>query len=375
MMMIPRLFELLQAEIPSWLEVLAASTSIEDSQFVHPETNLTPLHLAVMTKDWKNNDSRLAVIRSLLQSDLTATEVCCYERGFTPLMHACLVVQGLDLKNLEHDVPVVKILMEYNPKAFRIRSPAGHSALDLHIISMSRWQQDVSSMRSSSFDIPSNGEKTTKSTPVLNALVEHDLGIALMTSLDLLIKCNTLEVMEHVAYEEAHALLERLKDRRRQRRHPNEELPMPSGTRNLQGFWVWEFLLSILRAEHQHTFQDVKPVPPFNALHMACQIDDFPLPFLMLCIRVYPTQVRMPSIVKSDLPVHSVATWQVPCESKGARKSMALALLLTENPTSSQRRNEDGKTPLSLAIESGTGWNNGVWRLTAAQKESSITLR
>lgn len=399
-MVAPQLFVLLQEASPPWLEILAASSSIEDSQYVDPDTNLTPLHLAVMAKtDSMRNDFRIGVIRSLLQSNLTATEVCCHEHGFTPLMYACLVLEGESflLESLELNVPVVKLLMEYNPRAFQLRSPRGYSALDLHILTMSRWWQQDTSRSSTSTTITMHHDllRRTKSATVngnkksgtrcvcvlLNALVENDLGIALMKSLDLLLACNTLEVMEYVAQEEAQAFMRRLKDRRQQRRHPNVALPIPAGSSRttfstLQGFWVWEFLLAILRAEHQHTFVDVKPVPPFNALHMASQIDDFPLPFLILCIRMYPSQVRTSSVVKSDLPLHSIASWQVRCESQIARKSMALTQLLAEHPTASQRRNDDGKTPLSLAIETGTAWNSGIRRLTAAQKEEdSIILR
>jgi len=369
--MTPRLFHLLQADEPSWLDILAASFSIEDAQYVDSDTNYTPLHLAVLAKDPENNESRVAVIRSLLQSDGTATEVTCFEFGYTPLMHACRVRES---SLLVHDVPVVKLLMGFNPRAFRLQSSSGHSALEIHIMSMSRFQQEASAMRSM-FEKSSNGKQTDNCTAVLNALLENDLGIAIVNNISLLLECNTLEVMEHVAQEEAHSFVRRLRDRRKQRKTPNEPLPLPSGSRNLQGFWVWEFLLAMLKSEHEHTYKEAKPIPPFNALHTASQIDDFPLPFLMLCMRVYPAQVRTPSVVKAELPVHSVAAWDVRSDSKVARKSMALVQLLSDHPTSSQRRNEEGKTPLSLAIETGTAWNSGVRRLTAAQKEDSVVMR
>jgi ankyrin repeat protein len=367
----PRLFELLQAKEPCWLEILAASASIEDAKYVHPETKLTPLHLAVMTKDTKKNEFRVGVIRSLLQSDLTSTEVACSELGYTPLMYACSV-QDLDL--LEYDIPVVKLLMEYNPQAFSVMgSPTGHTALDLHIMSMSRLLEDKTmNVSCNSENIPKI-RKRGNCTCLLNALLEYDLGISMWKSLELLLACNTLQIMDHVAKEDAYTLSQRLLDRRQQREHDSS--PMHNGSRKFQkSFWVWDFLLAILKSEHQHTYRDVKPVPPFNALHTACQIADFPLPFLILCMRAYPAQVRTPSVIKDELPIHSVAGWEVRCKSKVARKLMTLTQLLSAHPTSAHIRNEEGKTPLSLAIETGTAWDSGIRLLLTAQKEKSLIL-
>ena len=359
----PKLFKLLQAEEPQWVEILDEACKIQSARYVDQKTNLTPLHLAVMAKDPQRNDARVAVIRSLLQSDLQCTEIVCNELGYTPLMYACITN---NLEDLKHDVPVVRLLLEYNSRAFRIRSNAGHSALDIHIMSMSRLQQQ----RKRRLKEP---KKSPSCTAVLKVVTEWDLGISIPRSLDLLLACNSLEVMEHVAQEEAMSFAGRLRDRRKQRAL-KERVPVPASSRHIQSFWVWEFVLAILRSEHQHTFQDIVPIPPFNALHTACQIVDFPLPFMILCMRAYPTQVRTPSIGQSELPVHSVAAWEV-SDSQVARKSMALTQLLHAHPTGSRRKNNQGKTPLSLALETRTAWDCGVRRLTAAQKEDSFVKR
>jgi hypothetical protein len=58
-----------------------------------------------------------------------------------------------------------------------------------------------------------------------------------------------------------------------------------------------------------------------------------------------------------------------------ARKSMTLTQLVYDHPTGAKVRNRQGKTPLSLALETGTAWDSGVRRLTAAQKEESFVER
>lgn len=366
--MAPRLFELLKADEPQWVDILEEACVVKAARYIHPSTNLTPLHLAVTAKDAKtqnnNNDARVAVIQSLLQSNLQCTEVQCTELGYTPLMYACIVK---NLEHLEHDAKVVKLLLGHNEECFRIRSKAGQSALDIHIMSSSSLQQQNNSRR-----VP-NSKRDPSCTTVLKALMEYDLGISLPRSLDLLLACNSLQVLERVAQEEALSFAGRLRDRRKQRKS-KETLPVPAASQNVKNCWVWEFFLEILKAEHQHTFRGIRPVPPFNALHTASQVKDFPLPFMILCMRAYPAQLRTPTIGQSEWPIHSVAGWEA-SDSMAARKCMTITELIHEHPTPCKYRNRHGKTPLSLALETGTAWDNGVRRLTAAQKEDSFVRR
>lgn len=368
----PRLFELLEEETPDWVEILEASTLIEEAKYVDPLTNLTPLHLAIMAKK-TSNGARIGAIRSLLQSNLTATEVICHEMGYTPLMYAC---RTQHLSDLEDGANIVRLLLEFNPHAFRLTSPCGHSAIDVHIMSISKIQQESSTIRNMFGGKRESKGIVTPCTLVLKVLTEYDFKFFLTKSLDLLLQCNTYEIMEWVAQEELTAFGLRLRDRQRQRMKPNKPLPVPSGSRHLKAFWVWECVLLFLRSEHEHTYKDEKPIPPFNALHTATQVPDFPLPFLMLCMRAYPAQVYLSGFVNAELPIHSVATWDCQLDAEVvARKSMSLTQLLSDHPSSSRSRNEDGKTPLTLAIETGTGWNSGIRRLTSAQKEDSPIRR
>jgi hypothetical protein len=191
--------------------------------------------------------------------------------------------------------------------------------------------------------------------------------------------------MEHIAQHETRSFLVRLRDRRRQRdlsmKRTSQKsnsivpLPIPPGSRTCQDCFWWQFVITILRAEHEHTFCDVKPLPPFNALHTASQIVGFPPSFLILCLRAYPSQLRISCIGYSGLPIHSVATWDASNNGSQARKAMALVEMVHEHPTSSRYRDVQGKTPLSLALASGTSWQSGVRRLTLAQKENSFVKR
>lgn len=372
-----RIFELLQAQQPQWLEILELSCDIDAANYIHPVSSLTALHLAVMARDPANSKARLGVIRSLLLSSLKPTEIRCEKHGFTPLAYACMATT---MEDLEDDAAVVKALLESNRTAFRLSSNEGHSPLDIQTMSMSRLQQGTRSRGK----LPRKGNVKPKScTSVLKALVEYDLGISIPRSLDLLLACNSLEVMEHVTQEEARLSLVRLRDRRRQRaaseaNEPGEPvlgLSVPTGSRTFQGFWVWEFVVTILRAEHEHTFRSIKPVPPFNALHTASQIAGFPTAFAILCMRAYPSQLRMPCIGDSGLPIHLVASWEVDNSGNQARKGMTLVEMAHEHPTSCRYRNRQGKTPLTLALESGTSWQSGVRRLTLAQTQDSFVER
>eukprot|EP00934_Nitzschia_sp_Nitz4_P000632 Nitzschia sp. Nitz4//scaffold44_size153857//75247//76371//NITZ4_002725-RA/size153857-processed-gene-0.125-mRNA-1//1//CDS//3329552169//632//frame0 len=369
----PRLYDLLEQSLdshtePSWQDLLPLTSSSEEAQFIHPETGLTPLHLAVMSRD--SSSVCLDVIESLLETDLSATEEVCTRHGFTPLMYAC---QTKDLACLESDARIVSLLMEYNVDAFSWSSLEGHSTLDIHILAMSALesiQTPSTTTTSSSANVPC--------TSVLRVLLgDRNVGVLLPRTLDFLLSCNSLEVLERVALVESRAFMAQLAERR-QARGPsgtNPNATNPAKTRNAMkqhppSFWVWEFVVEFLRCEHEHTFAGVEPMPPFDALHTACQMDDFPPAFLMLCKHAYPEQVSRSSLVHGGHAVHAVASWDVVgCRSKACRKSIALTELLTDHPASARARNDQGKTPLTLAIESGTSWNGGVSRLTQAQKD------
>ena len=107
-------------------------------------------------------------------------------------------------------------------------------------------------------------------------------------------------------------------------------------------------------------------------MHAVAQVKDCPLPFLMLAMRAYPNQVRAPDAFTGNLPLHTVAGWETSDPSSISRKSMALSALVSEYPQATKVKNKSGKTPMSLALETGTSWDNGVRRLTTFQREGSF---
>uniref|UniRef100_A0A6U5PFZ2 Uncharacterized protein n=1 Tax=Grammatophora oceanica TaxID=210454 RepID=A0A6U5PFZ2_9STRA len=246
--------------------------------------------------------------------------------------------------------------------------------------------------------------KTTPPTALLKALLaahnnnNNKGGPGLAKPLEILLECNSLAVLEQVALEEAQASSSKLRARRQARAKGEgasvmSALSTPSGSTNFSTFWVWEWALVIFKSDfmkkfHTHAHyannqnksssrdqqqQNQQSPPTFQPLHAAAQVKDCPLAFLILSMRAYPQQVRTPADdIHGNLPLHTVAGWDVTDPSSVSRKSMALSTLVSEYPQASKVRNKQGKTPLSLALETGTSWDNGVRRLTSFQREGSF---
>jgi len=329
--MSPHLFSLLQDNEPDWVQILEASSRIEDTCHVDAKTHQTALHLAVLNRDPQKASIRLGVIRSLLQTNPEATMVQCHERGYSPLMYICCT---RDFSDLKQDATIVKLLLECNYKSFFLRDKSGHSVLDIHLKAISNLHQS---------------DKTTgqKCSFVLKALMELDLGVAIPHTLDLLLACNLTKVMTFVAQAETESFEARIRARKGVGQDTHSTPIAISPPHAFQKFWIWDFLMIILRAEHEHTYRDVKPVPPFNAVHTACQTVDFPLPFLILCTQVYARQVLCPSVIKANLPLHSVSSWKATPEMT-TRKSMTITHLLQGRSSSATKKNSQGKTALSM---------------------------
>jgi hypothetical protein len=93
----------------------------------------------------------------------------------------------------------------------------------------------------------------------------------------------------------------------------------------------------------------------FQALHVASQITDCPTPFLALAMRSSPGETRTPDRTTLNMPLHSVASWQLPeGTSSLCRKSMAVRTLESEYPEALKAKNKRKKTPMDLEEESGS---------------------
>jgi Ankyrin repeat len=364
----PELYKLVQEE--NWTKVLQrASSETTEAQYVEPNTHVTPLHLAVLCRKTSNPAARLAAIRALVVAAPDSSLEKTADLGNTPLHYAC---NSVDEKGMEDDLAIIKVMLEMSPKAATIVNKHGHSPLDVHIIAVSKIKRQSDLL---SFRRPKKSKSPTP-TSILKTLLEHDLvGASLSRPLDVLFECNSLAVLEQVALEEAQASSSKLRARRQARSSGESAASaVSSGSTNFANFWVWEWAIIMLKSEilRAKPSKNKSSVPAFAALHVSASVKDCPLPFLMLAMRAYPTQVRNPDIQTGNLPLHTVAGWDVSDPASISRKSMALSALVSEYPQATKIRNKQGKTPLSMALETGTSWDSGVRRLTTFQREGSF---
>jgi ankyrin repeat protein len=322
----PKLFELLQAEQPNWEEI---SQRLEE----HPEEalivdtstdNLTALHHAVMNRKHPCSTDFFTVLKLLLQLHSGATTAQCESNGYTPLASVCSV--GLLDDHLENSAKVIEILLQENKEALGITCKEGLTPLSLHIRSVSRhnFLQDQSRM---------------PSTAVLKILAENSSRQTLEDALESLYACNTSTVMQHFVEEEARAR-RNIKLFGRQTRAGATE------------FWVWDWALMILRCVHDRMYGTDQVF--FQATHVASQITDCPPPFLALAMRSFPGETRTPDRTTLNMPLHSVASWQLPEDSSLCRKSMTVRTLESEYPEALKAKNKRKKTPMDLEEASGS---------------------
>jgi ankyrin repeat protein len=323
------LFEMLDQVDPHWVEILKiCKNDIRQAKFIEPVTNFTPLHLAV--KSMSPKMIRVEAIRSLLQADVDSVYVRCKSMDYTPLMYLCSMSE---LGQLEQNIPILRVFAEHVPDCF---DDCGREALDLCTHSVSMLMQRESKDRI----------EFSKASSFLKVLASLVTSCAHADRAEKLFSYNSFQVIKLVTKED-----ERYWKNRDRASFNHDYLVTQT---KLSESWIWEYLHILLRAMHQQTFRNMKPLPPFNALHTAVSIPDFPLPFLMLLCKAYPKQLETPNITDlGNLPLHSVTTW-TPKDCGASRKSMAVTQLLCEDFGASKHRNQQGKTPLDLATESSS---------------------
>jgi hypothetical protein len=329
-----KLFELLQAEKPKWEEISQRlEEHPEEALSVntdHPSTdNRTALHhAAIMRRKHPYAPEFYTVLKVLLQLNGGATTVQCDSNGYTPLAYACSVdlVDG----HLEDNAKVIAMLLkEDNNEALNITCKEGLTPLALHIrsISRQRYLKDQSTCR-------------MPSTAVLQILAESSSRQTLEDALETLYACNTSTVMQRFVEEEARA-------------RRNVKLFGRQTRAGATDFWVWDWALLILRCVHDRMYGTDQAL--FQALHVASQITDCPTPFLALAMRSSPGETRTPDRTTLNMPLHSVASWQLPeGTSSLCRKSMAVRTLESEYPAALEAKNKRKKTPMDLEEESGS---------------------
>jgi hypothetical protein len=357
----------------NWNKVLQRVTEKPDEcKYVDPASTFTPLHLVVLGRDYSNPSGRLSAVRAILVAHPDSAKTQNFADGHTPLHLACMIEDEAPEK-LEEDLAVVRLILEMSPKAINILSRNGYSPLDLHIIAVSKQKREGDL---SSFRRPRQARKAGTSMAILKTLLEEDMQGSLARPLDVLFECNSLAVLEQLALEEAQASSSKLRTRRQARSNGSSVAnTFSAASTNFTNFWVWEWALILFKSDyHRRNTQYNRPAPTFSAMHAAAQVKDCPIPFLMLTMRAYPSQVRAPDDSNGNLPLHTVAGWETTDPSSISRKSMALSALVSEYPGATKIRNKSGKTPLSLALETGTSWDNGVRRLTTFSREPSFRV-
>ena len=396
-----------------WVTILEYVIQGDQAQFVHPVTKLTPLHLAVTLNNHSNDNSsrdatKIEVVKTLLEVFPKAASIQCVCRGFTPLMYSCIVQSENDIITT---AAIVKLLLEHNPSCFHMISNEGQSALDIHIITMSRLQQRMNMEQQRIFSTDKSATRakqfSNRFCAVIKALTEFqgaELCHLIPATLDLLYSCNALAIGELVSEEEEFEVMSMKPSKHRKGRSSNEAPRLFNENRvdactlgrstnlahNYRG-WLWECVLTVLRSYHAYSSQNKLvasvALPPFDAVHTASQIPDFPLVFTLLLLKAYPKQVSTRlrhqnariqennhNAARGDktggigLPLHSVASWET-TDDMVARKSMTLTQLLTEYPAGALVKNHNHQTPLSIALETGTSWYHGVRSLTSAQEK------
>lgn len=342
----------------------------EECKYVEPASKLTPLHLIVLGRDSKSSSGRLSAVRSILSTFPEAATMQNEKDGLTPLHFACMVESDAPEK-LEEDYGVIQLMLDKSPNAVDILSNEGHSPLESFIITMSRLKKEIKTEgEKDSVGRDKEGNNFGSSTKILKALLEKARSDSTARWLDVLFECASSALLEQIALEEAEASSSKLCARRQARSKgidTTTALPAPS-TKFLTS-WVWEWLVIILKAGDMKTGADSnQSEKPFMVVHSACQVKDCSIGLLMLIVRAYPNQVRIEDETTGDFPLHMVAGWETLDPTSISRKSMALSVLISEYPDATKIRNKSGKTPLSLALETGTSWDSGVRRLTTLSR-------
>ena len=334
-----------------------------DAKCVGEKDGTTALHLAVMSRSnpslrdstiGRLRPAPLSLIEQLVIACPEAAIIRCSIKRYTPLIYACLVVdRGYNMKDASE---TVAILLHHAPHSAYVFTDEGFSALDIHILSYSRFYRERE-------EVFSGGHT---STLVLQTLLTDrpDLAEARMYKnkvrgpIELLYRSN-LEEFKDVGSGDG-KLLERI------------------GYLSSQSdWWAWKWVALLLKHAPRRT-KRTNPVGPFTALHAAASLVGCPLPVLSIAANTYPKQLSEtdPRGLLGNLPLHEVCSWvsdaEIICGDQfiQRRKALAIQCLMEEYPEAASVCNSMGETPLQLAIESCTPWDDGLDTLVEAYPEA-----
>jgi hypothetical protein len=339
-----------------------------DAQYVCPRDGTTALHLAVMSRanpllrDGELENYKAApvkVIEELLGACPEAAIMRCSTKKYTPLTHACLVSdRGYDM---EDGAEMVRIILNHAPESAYVFTDDGFSALDIHILSYSRFHEEKQEIFT--------GVRT--SSVVVKTLLTEKPALAdprtykhkVRGPLELLYRCNKSEFDEAMETEIGSG------DPARKEKMKQRCASVTTGV--LADWWAFKWTLMILK----FSFQTKKKTDtPFSAVQAAARVVGCPLPILALVVHAFPEQVldRDPREDIYNLPLHEVCSWRCDADIVSGdpfiirRKAKAIRCLLSVNLDAARMTNNFGETSLQLAIESCTPWDGGLEDLVRA---------
>jgi hypothetical protein len=333
-----------------------------DAQYVCPRDGTTALHLAVISRanplmrdgELENYQAApLKVVDELLGACPEAAIMRCSIKKYSPLTYACLVSdRGYDM---EDGAEMVGIILNHAPESAYVFTDDGFSALDIHILSYSRYHEEKQEIFT--------GVRT--SSVVIKTLLTEKPSLADPRSykhkvrgpLELLYRCNKSEFDDAMQTEIGNGDPIR-KEKMKQR-------CASVGTGVLADWWAFKWSLLLLKFSFQ---EKKKSDTQFSAVQAAARIVGCPLPILALVVHTFPEQVldRDPRDDIYNLPLHEVCSWRCDEEIVSGdpfvvkRKTKAIRCLLSVNLDAARMTNNIGETPLQLAIESSTPWGGGL---------------
>lgn len=338
-----RLYE--YARACDWQKVSEECTAYpRDAKCVDELDGTTALHLAIMSRsnpslrDGELGDLQPAPVEVIEQLVVACPEAAitrCLIKKYTPLTYACLV---LDVRyDMADSANLVSILLKHAPQCAYVFTEDGFSALDVHILSYSRFHKG----KNNEFEYAGGPD----STLVLQKLLEEKPDLAEARSYK-----NKIRGPVELLYR---SNLEDFKD------VDNES--------KVTDWWAWKWVTLLLKFAPRVPGK-ANPLGPFSALHAAASLVGCPLPVLSIAANSNPSQVMKcdPCRAIGNLPLHEVCSWVCDQEAINGdpfilrRKALAIECLLNLYPDATKVENNFGETPLQLAVESCTPWDGGL---------------
>lgn len=331
-----------------------------DAKCVDAVDGTTALHLAVMSRanpslrDGDYDDlfpAPIPLIEQLVVACPEAAITRCAAKKYTPLTYACLVLdRDFDMSD---SASIVSILLHHAPQSAYVFTDDGFSALDIHILSYSRFHQEKEE----------HYAVDQASTQVLQTLLIEKPDLAEARSYKNRVR-GPIELLYRSNLEEFKGI----------------------GTDNAQTreWWAWKWVSLLLKYAPRQGSAMTKSVGPFTALHAAASLIGCPLPILSIASSSNPSQLAEPDPrggKLGNIPLHEVSSWVCDQETINGdpfvlrRKAMAIQHLLRKYPAGAKMTNNMGETAQQLAIESATPWECGLGALVKAHPESLLVKR